>query len=57
MSVKAVKTKKIVPVFERTNLQYDVKYDYETIGTENRTRRNSNWYGYFKSGYVFKPPN
>ena len=29
MSVKVNKTKTIVPKFERTNLQYDVDYDYE----------------------------
>lgn len=29
MSVKVTKTKTIVPKFERTNLQYDVDYDYE----------------------------
>lgn len=29
MSVKVVKTKKVVPMFERTNLQYEVEYDYE----------------------------
>lgn len=28
MSVKVIKTKTIVPKFERTNLQYDVDYDY-----------------------------
>ena len=29
MSVKVVKTKIIIPKFERTNLQYEVEYDYE----------------------------
>lgn len=29
MSVKVIKTKTIVPKFERTNLQYEVDYDYE----------------------------
>ena len=29
MGVKVIKTKTIVPKFERTNLQYDVDYDYE----------------------------
>lgn len=29
MSVNVIKTKTIVPAFERTNLMYDVKYDYE----------------------------
>ena len=29
MSVKVTKTKTIKPVFERTNLQYEVEYDYE----------------------------
>ena len=29
MSVKITKTKTIVPVFERTNLKYEVEYDYE----------------------------
>ena len=28
MSVKVIKTKTIIPKFERTNLQYDVDYDY-----------------------------
>ena len=28
MSVKVTKTKRVVPKFERTNLQYDVDYDY-----------------------------
>lgn len=29
MSVNVIKTKKIIPQFERTNLQYEVEYDYE----------------------------
>ncbi len=29
MSVKITKTKTIIPAFEKTNLQYDVEYDYE----------------------------
>lgn len=29
MSVKVIKTKTIIPTFEKTNLQYDVEYDYE----------------------------
>lgn len=29
MSVKVIKTKTIIPAFEKTNLQYDVEYDYE----------------------------
>ena len=29
MSVKVIKTKTIIPAFEKTNLQYDVEYDYD----------------------------
>jgi hypothetical protein len=29
MSVKVSKTKRMMPVFERTNLKYEVEYDYE----------------------------
>jgi hypothetical protein len=29
MSVKVIKTKKIFPLFEKTNLQYEVDYDYQ----------------------------